>query len=308
MAYAHPLLPMSTEGTRGIIVAGLPSDEYAPTDETNVHIDELVHQYCSEDPKMDGIHTLGNLIHKWTPRMRSLAHTTASKCSDPMFDQAEIEARLTIQIWLSVTSFDPTYGSKLSTWIFGQLSQCCGLIIEGQYNKRKGVSVLDINASLDDDPDGEDVVGGMQICRADATPPDIIESYEQVDLISGRIKSIMRGREDDSSSELYIFNLIMGEESYTDSEIAHMIGCDWAKVGDVRLKCKVAIAILCQINFCNFTKSKQLEKLARRVASALGVTNFEKNVQPLLDAEEAFDNTIWDSYTREEFAVVLADV
>jgi hypothetical protein len=217
-------------------------------------------------------------INKWRGRIYNVAVTTAQKCTDPLYEVEEIEQRLRIGIWRAMEKFDPTKGMSLESWIFGQINQTAALTVEEQYHHRqdwKGdlVRTLEIDGNIDEDPDGEDSIAGLQVEDPTAVGRTLsIVGDAEVKRLKREIRQVMK-----QGRELTIYDKIISGEYESDQEIASELEIDFAIVGEVRFKAKVALAILVELPFKLFTKAKNIRDVAKRVATSLGYGEGEWN-------------------------------
>jgi len=224
-------------------------------------------------------------INQWKGRIRNVAVMTVRKCIDPIYDVDEIEQRLRIAIWRALEKWDPRGGASQSSWIFGQINQAAALTVEEQYHHYKDwrgnrVHMLEIDTDLEDDPNGEDIVNGLQIPDPFAIDKiTSIEGREEANRLQKQIRSIMR-----EGRELTIYDKLISGEYETDMEIANELEIDFAIVGEVRFKAKITLAILCCIPFEIFTRAKNTRQVAEQVAHTMNFTAEEWNerVEPLL--------------------------
>ena len=219
-------------------------------------------------------------IEQWLPRIFTLASLYAYRCNDALYDFDEITTRLKIETWLAVTSFDPEQRASIDSWIFHRLRQACSLMIEERYVKNRDVTMTSTDGSIEIDPEDVPIEGiTLEDLHAKRTVEEIAE-HEQVTMLSESIKSVMI-----TSFEREVFDLILSyDPDLSDQTIADNYDVDFAKVAEVRLKAKVALAILVGIKFETFTLAKNAEAVARRVATALhfSLKDWRDKVEPLL--------------------------
>lgn len=221
-------------------------------------------------------------IKQWMPRIRALAFLYSSRCRDSLYDFDELVERLKICIWLSIMSYNSAAGTKLATWIFGQLKQECSLIIEEQYSYFKGTTVIRMDAVRnDDDPNEEDQAMGLQIKDESAAfDVESLGDIENTNLLSEQVAAVMK-----TGFEAEVYTLLLNNDpDSTDQAIADQFRVDFAKVAEVRYKAKVALAILIGMKFSKFTEAMNVEEVARRVSKEMHHTIQQWNdlVVPLL--------------------------
>jgi len=204
------------------------------------------------------------VLPKWEKHIKSLSfQTLATKPIPSYLETGDIANRLRLAVWHAVVSWDETRGMTLNSWIFSCIRQGRGLLIEEFYSgiprtpDGNYISISSMDAELDLD-DGE-----VETQFADPRALDPIEAIaenESFDEAMWQIRATL-------PNELHktIFDMILSEEYDSDQKIANALKIDFARVCDVRLRMKIAFAILHNIPISSFTKAQN----ARRIESEL---------------------------------------
>lgn len=274
----NPVLVTDDEPKKKPVVYGLPTSSPPKID-----ITLLDGKVITEDD-------LPAILQQWGGRIVNVAFNTSLKCIDGMYDFEEIAARLKIAVWLALTKFDPSAGMSLDSWIFGQIQQAAGLIVEEQFHNRdlehgrkaRKATHLSIDTTTSRDDEGNEVDSIQIIDPTTDLKAFAMEDAEEVQRLRDVMKKAMR-----TEFEFRVFDKIVSGDYNSDQLIADEEGVDFAKVGDVRLRMKIALAIECKIPFPLFSASMGCYAIARQVSESFRLNHrqWKEEVVPLMSED-----------------------
>jgi len=199
-----------------------------------------------------------------------------SRAVDPgLLGADDIRQELRLALWDAVSKYDPERTGKdgrkaeLPTWIIRLLRQKCILLMQAHWDKLKTVP---LNYTTDE---GEEVPLEVEDKEA-LTLINRLFERDWFDRYRIMIDQVLVGSKDDTEpylgtvDEKKIFRMILSGRYATDSEIAEELGLNFAKVGEVRLKAKLVLAIMEEVPIQEVTKDKSSERLSKRLRYLLG--------------------------------------
>lgn len=220
------------------------------------------------------------VLPKWEDRIYNLAVDTFPKVDQRLNGVDDLQQELRIALWEAILSFDSSRGVDVATWIYKILKQAPGLIAKLQYHNMPhtpdghGAQLL----ALKDDSEvfnneGESESYGAQLADPDAI--GLIEVGLEEDECKRTIRPALKeGFEQD------VFDLFMN--GYTGGEIVRELGLDHnrggdARVSSVRLKIKIAYALIYRIALSDVSSAQNTDYLAGRLRCRLAS---RKKVEP----------------------------
>lgn len=225
------------------------------------------------DPDM--LHKRQELFDKvlpnWENRIFKLAVETYPKVDQRLMGLDDIRQELRIALWEAILSFDSHRNADVPTWVFKILSQATGLIAKLQYHRMPhgkdghGVQLLPLKNESVVPNDNEQESYEIEAPDLDAIGK--IEVGVEKEECVRAIRPAMRvGFEQD------VFDLFMN--GYTGGEIVRELGLNpkrggAARVSSVRLKIKIAYAVIHSIPVESVSSAKNAEYLAGRMKHLL---------------------------------------
>jgi hypothetical protein len=213
------------------------------------------------------------ILPKWERRITYVSHLTIQTRTIDigLLGVEDIENELRMSVWKAVESWDPERGASLSTWIFNAINQGKSLIVESQYHKvprdENGHPKypVSIDAEKEIDTEGEEVSFQLE----DPFAVDKVTEFAEEEWFRDCCKTIKEVLS--SNFEGNVFNMILSGNYDTDQSIADELEVDFAVVSEVRLKAKVAFALLNNIPLEAFTRAKNAEAIAKKLQPLLKV-------------------------------------
>jgi len=211
------------------------------------------------------------LLPEWENIIASLAyrllHTRA--IDRGLLEAEDIRNILRLKLWQAIEKYDESRGTKLDSWITGLLRQECSLLTQAHYNKQNrgpdGRVLLHIplTGTLEDN-EGEalDIEDPGALYAFDA-----VAELEWFRLHTELIFKVLQTKP--SLDEKRVFEMLLSGQYESDREIADELEVNFAKVGEVRFKAKLVLAIMEQIPLSTVTKAKNVERVAHRLRAAL---------------------------------------
>jgi hypothetical protein len=218
------------------------------------------------------------LLPEWEGTIAHLALTLLQTrvIDRGLLELSDVQQRLRFTMWRAVAQYKEDYKTKLSTWILKLLKQECSLLVESQYNcvprDGQGNALFPLSLSSDlrqQQRDLDSPLYGKPITDIDIEDKRAYNAFEEVvedSWFQERVKQIsliLCKRK--NLDERQIFSMILSDHYNSDKEIADEVGVNFAKVGEVRAKAKIALALLEGIPIRSFTRAKSAERLASRI-------------------------------------------
>ena len=191
------------------------------------------------------------ILQKWEGFIHKVAHTTVTtKPINITIGEDDICNMLRISIWKAIEQYDESRGMSLSSWIMQNIIQGRALIVESNYTKyqqqTKTITLIDEENRL---LEIEDTITAL--------PDEVLIQLELKNQLMEYSKRLLKERDYD------IACTIIEEKENSDQEIATSLNVDFAIVSDVRLKLKVILCILCDINIVKITSARKAKMLYR---------------------------------------------
>lgn len=218
------------------------------------------------------IHTRQLLFEKelpdWEKRILKVAAETYPKVDQGMMDIPDIQQEIRSAIWEAVLAYDAERGLKIGSWIFSIINQAAGLIAKLQYHNMPhnseghGMQLLPLK---DDATDDESETYEVQVFDPD--------SVGRIEVVAEKDECILAIRPALSEGfERTVFDLFMN--GYTGGDIVSELGLNpkrggAARVSSVKLKIKIAYAIIHGIPLSEVSAAKNADDLAGRIRRRL---------------------------------------
>jgi len=224
-----------------------------------------------EDMLLSRQELYAEVLPNWEKQIFKLAREVFPKVDQRLMGLDDIQQELRTALWEAILAFDTSRGIAVSTWVYKILSQASSLIAKLQYHKMPhnidghGVQLLplgnDTVAPNDNEPESYEAL---------ASDPDAIRRIEmgvEKDECIREIRPALR-----AGFEQSVFDLFMS--GYTGGDIVNELGLDprrggAARVSSVKLKIKIAVALIHNIPLEDISSAKNTEYLAGRMRHRL---------------------------------------
>ena len=205
------------------------------------------------------------VLPEWEGRIFNVSHTTLrTRTIDTKYDVEDICNQLRWAVYQAVLSWREDKGASLSSWIYRAINNERGLFIESNYNK------------VQRDTEGNPLYTYSFDKEVDDVPFQVADTYaidnllefiddEWFTSIMNKIRNVLS-----EGFTQQVFDMILSRKYESDADIAEELEVDFARVSEIRLKIKIAFAILGDIPIESFTtaqNSKTIEKTLRKKLS-----------------------------------------
>jgi len=227
------------------------------------------------------------VLPKWEDRIFRLATEVFPKVDQRLMGLDDIQQELRIALWEAILSFDLSWEVTITTWVFKILKQASGLIAKLQYHKMPhsidGHAVQLLPLADDSDttlPSDDGEFEGYKAYKAPVPDPDAIRQIEIGVEKDECIKTIRPALKE--GFEQSVFDLFM--LGYTGGDIVRELGLNpkrggAARVSSVKLKIKIAGALINSMPLENVSAAQSAEYLAGRMRHRLSSTK-QKETEP----------------------------
>lgn len=211
------------------------------------------------------------ILPKWEDLIFKIASKTFPKVDQGLMELVDIRQEIRQAMWEALLAYDPSKGANIDTWLFKIIYQSASLIAKSQYHKmphnaeKHGMQTLPLKVtslSLPGDEGQKDYE--VQIVDPDSTGR--VNSIELDALIGEcieRIRPVMNTGFEQDAFDLLITGMSVGK---TAAELKTLP----ARVSLVRLKIKIADAILNDEDLKLVSSAKNVPTLAARIRCLLG--------------------------------------
>lgn len=206
------------------------------------------------------------LLPDWESRIKKVAAMTFPKVDQRLMALEDIQQEISSAIWEAVLAYDPDRGMSIKSWVFNIINQAAGLIAKLQYHNMPhngeghGMQLLPL---VDESLGSENESESYEVYTQDPDSVGRIESepekQECIDFIRPALKV---------GFEQAVFDLFM--KGYTGGDIVQELGLNpkrggAARVSSVKLKIKIAYAIVHGIALEEVSKAKNTGDLAKQI-------------------------------------------
>ena len=217
------------------------------------------------------------LLPDWENRIKKVASLTFPKVDQRLMGLEDVQQEISSAIWEAVLAYNPDRGMSLKSWVFNIINQAAGLIAKLQYHNMPhnseghGMQLLPLGTEdvdyIDDEQKSYEVLvfDPDSVGRIEVVP----EKKECINIIRPALKL---GFEQD------VFDLFMN--GYTGGDIVKELGLNpkkggAARVSSVKLKIKIAYAIVHGISLEEVSKAKNTDDLASHMRHLLSSNRTE---------------------------------
>jgi hypothetical protein len=209
------------------------------------------------------------VLPKWESRIKSVSFQTITAKPLPSYlDSEDVANRLRLAIWHAVTSWDEEKGMALDSWIFHCIQQGRSLMVEEFYGKiprtsegnRIPISSIDSMVTVEGD---EEVEAQLVDMLAQEQITEFVER-ESFDEVMVKIRTILP-----NEFHQKVFDMILSGEYDSDQDIADTLEVDFARIGDVRFRMKIAFAVMSDIPISTFTTAQNAARMASEMKRKL---------------------------------------
>lgn len=207
------------------------------------------------------------LLPDWESRIKKVAAMTFPKVDQRLMALEDIQQEISSAIWEAVLAYDPDKGMSIKSWVFNIINQAAGLIAKLQYhnmphnNEGHGMQLLPLGDEIVDRADDESKSYEVNafdldsIGRIEVGP----EKQECIEFIRPALKP---------GFEQSVFDLFM--QGYTGGDIVQELGLNpkrggAARVSSVKLKIKIAYALVHGMALEEVSKAKNTGDLAKQI-------------------------------------------
>lgn len=204
------------------------------------------------------------LLPDWEARIFKVAASTLPKVDQGLMELDDVRQEIRSAVWEAVIAFDPGRGLALKSWIFNIINQASGLIAKLQYHSMPhnqeghGMQLLPLKAAYPEKL-GDDERDNYETQAADPDSTERIEIKLLEEECTNRIRPAMN-----DGFEQAVFDMMIGEKM-KGGDIATALGSNPARVSAVRLKIKIAYALINEIPLEEVSNAKNAPSLATRM-------------------------------------------
>ena len=204
------------------------------------------------------------VLPEWEGRIFNVSNNTLqTRTIDTKYDVEDICNQLRWAVYQAVLSWREDKGATLSTWIYRAINNERGLFIEKNYNKvqrdEEGNPLY--NYSLDKEVDE------MPFQIEDAYSIDSLLSFIDEEWFQDLMIKIRKVLSEGFNQQ--VFDMIVSRKYESDADIAKELDVDFARVSEIRLKVKIAFAILNDIPIDSFTNAQNSITIERTLRKKL---------------------------------------
>jgi hypothetical protein len=211
------------------------------------------------------------ILPEWEDLIFKVATKTFPKVDQGLMELGDIRQEIRQAMWEALLAYDASKGASQGTWLHKIICQSGSLIAKSQYHKmphneeKHGMQTLPLKATSSGLPDG-DGPKDYEIQLIDPDTTGRVNSIELDILIKECIESIrpvMNAGFEQDAFDLLITGMSVGMA-------ATALGTRPARVSQVRLKIKIADAILHDGDPGQVSSAKNVPTLAARIKCLLG--------------------------------------
>lgn len=203
------------------------------------------------------------LLPDWEARIFKVAVETLPKVDRSMMEIDDVRQEIRSAVWEAVIAFDPSR-SAIGSWIYNIINQAASLVAKLQYHNMPhnadghGMQLLPLNAAYTKTSNDEEQ-GGYESQPID---PDAMESVEAAALEQECIDKIRPAMNE--GFEQKVFDMMVVRRM-NGGNIAVALDSNPARVSAVRLKIKIAYALIHEIPLEKVSTAKNAPSLATRM-------------------------------------------
>lgn len=203
------------------------------------------------------------LLPDWEARIFKVAAGTLPKVDQGLMDIEDVRQEIRSAVWEAVIAFDPGRGLALKSWIFSIINQASSQVAKLQYHNMPhnqeghGMQLLPLKAAYPGPGDEEQ--DGYEKSPSDPDSTALIEIGLLEQECINKIRPAMNeGFEQD------VFDMMIGRKM-KGGDIAKALDSNPARVSAVRLKIKIAYALINEIPLAEVSNAKNAPSLATRM-------------------------------------------
>lgn len=207
------------------------------------------------------------ILPLWEYRIFKVAVATLPKVDQGLLEVADIQQEIRSAMWEAVCKYDPERGMTITSWIFNIINQASSQIAKLQYHNmphnEEGHAIQLLRLFPDVHRTGSGVSGSdyEEILDERQADPEATDKVEKNVMQEECVKLIRPAMNPGFETE--VFDVFIA--GYTGGEIAKAKGATPARVSAVRIKMKVAYALLYGLPLEKASKAKNVDDLVKRV-------------------------------------------